>query len=652
MPCQISSSRVMIRALMGSFWMALERASRASSSLGYDSSKSVRPGFTTATQYSGLPLPEPMRVSAGFLVTGLSGNTLIQTLPPRLIERVMAIRAASIWRAVSQPGSSAWIPYSPKWRPEPPLVRPFVRPRWCLRWATLRGISMVRSLSLLAAEVRRVVALALRGALGDGLFFVEQLLELGVGVLDQRLRLRSRCLVARATGGHDLARPGTLTRGLADGHGGLAGDLVLVELLVGQDVALVDPDLHTDAAAGGLGLAHAVVDVGAQRVQRDATFAVPLGAAHLGTAQAARALHPDAEGTGALGVLHGALHGPAEGDAVDELVGHTLGDQRCVEFGVLDLDDVELDLWVAGDLGDQLTDLVGLGAATSDHDARTGRVHVDTQLVTGALDLDATDRRRLETLHDLLADGPVLGEVVLVLTLGEPARLPVGGHSQAEAVRIDLLTHYLVAPSSSASLPPRDASASSLALPSAGSSASAVAFATSASSDSVAVSASVSAVASAAVSSMAVPSAAASSASAATLAVVSTASRSSAAAAVASSASAASAASPAVVSSPVCSAAFLRLRSTRERRLALLLCGRPRPAAPPARSWRAWRISMRSSLVRATTTVMWHVRLLMRVARPRARGRNRRNVGPSSAKQATTNSSSASWSSLFTALAA
>jgi hypothetical protein len=47
---------------------------RAMSSFGYDSSNSVRPGLTTATQNSGLPLPEPMRVSAGFFVTGLSGT--------------------------------------------------------------------------------------------------------------------------------------------------------------------------------------------------------------------------------------------------------------------------------------------------------------------------------------------------------------------------------------------------------------------------------------------------------------------------------------------------------------------------------------------------------------------------------------------------
>ena len=68
-----------------------------------ESSNITRPGLTTATQPSGLPLPEPMRVSAGFFVKGLSGKTLIHTLPPRLILRVMAIRAASIWRLVSQP---------------------------------------------------------------------------------------------------------------------------------------------------------------------------------------------------------------------------------------------------------------------------------------------------------------------------------------------------------------------------------------------------------------------------------------------------------------------------------------------------------------------------------------------------------------------
>ena len=40
---------------------------------------------TTATQYSRVPLPEPIRVSAGFAVTGLSGKILIHTLPVRFV---------------------------------------------------------------------------------------------------------------------------------------------------------------------------------------------------------------------------------------------------------------------------------------------------------------------------------------------------------------------------------------------------------------------------------------------------------------------------------------------------------------------------------------------------------------------------------------
>jgi len=42
------------------------------------------PGLTTAAQYSGSPFPFPIRVSAGFLVMGLSGKIRTHTRPPRL----------------------------------------------------------------------------------------------------------------------------------------------------------------------------------------------------------------------------------------------------------------------------------------------------------------------------------------------------------------------------------------------------------------------------------------------------------------------------------------------------------------------------------------------------------------------------------------
>jgi hypothetical protein len=128
---------------------------------------------------------------------------------------------------------------------------------------------------------------------------------------------------------------------------------------------------------------------------------------------------------GALRVLHGALHRTTERDPVRELVGDTLRDQRCVELGRLDLDDVQLHLRVARDLCEQGAELVGLCAATTDHDARAGGVDVDAHLVPRPLDLDAADGGRLQLAHQCAADLPVLGEVLLVVTVGEPTALPL-----------------------------------------------------------------------------------------------------------------------------------------------------------------------------------------------------------------------------------
>src|SRR5206468_6739362 len=96
--------------------------------------------------------------------------------------------------------------------------------------------------------------------------------------------------------------PGLAGGAEALGHAAAAARCVLVAearlLLLGHarvaarhDLALVDPDLDADAAGRGLRLDEAVVDVGANRVQRDAALGVLLRAAHLGTAEAARALH-------------------------------------------------------------------------------------------------------------------------------------------------------------------------------------------------------------------------------------------------------------------------------------------------------------------------------------------------------------------------
>src|SRR5687768_5955301 len=137
-----SANRVANFVWMGSFDAASRSASRASVWVTPSISNRIRPGLTTHTHSSGAPLPLPMRVSCGFLVIGLSGNTRTQILPPRLMNRVIATRAASICRDVSQHGSSARSPKFPNDTSEPRHALPRMRPRCCFRYLTFFGINI------------------------------------------------------------------------------------------------------------------------------------------------------------------------------------------------------------------------------------------------------------------------------------------------------------------------------------------------------------------------------------------------------------------------------------------------------------------------------------------------------------------------------
>src|SRR3989338_8268498 len=137
---------VMNRVLGGTFADASLIDSLANSSGKPSTSKSIFPRWITATQDSTMPLPLPMRVSAGFFVTGLSGNARMNTLPSVTL-REMATRAASIWTFVNQPFSSACRPNSPNDSVLPRCAAPLRRPRWALRYLTRLGLnSMWRGL--------------------------------------------------------------------------------------------------------------------------------------------------------------------------------------------------------------------------------------------------------------------------------------------------------------------------------------------------------------------------------------------------------------------------------------------------------------------------------------------------------------------------
>src|SRR5882672_6216301 len=85
-----------------------------------------------------------MRTSAGFFVTGLCGNTRIQSLPLRLRWREMVTRAASICWPVIGPRVSDCRPNSPNASVLPRLALPAREPFIDLRYLVRAGARAIK----------------------------------------------------------------------------------------------------------------------------------------------------------------------------------------------------------------------------------------------------------------------------------------------------------------------------------------------------------------------------------------------------------------------------------------------------------------------------------------------------------------------------
>src|SRR5262249_32037542 len=211
----------------------------------------------------GAPLPLPIRVSAGFLVKGLSGKMRIHNLPPRLMKRVIATRDASIWRSVIQAFSRAFRPYSPKDKLEPRQALPLRRPRCCFLYLTFLGINI-----------------------GYSRFF--PLFQILTGL---------------KTGHYKI---------LGDGGYGL-----VFLLLAPRDVlALIDPALHANHSVSGVGFGGTEIDVRAKRLQRQAALQVPLFAGDFRAVQPAGYANFDALAAEAKSGVNRLAHGAAERNAL------------------------------------------------------------------------------------------------------------------------------------------------------------------------------------------------------------------------------------------------------------------------------------------------------------------------------------------------
>jgi hypothetical protein len=95
----------------------------------------------------------------------------------------------------------------------------------------------------------------------------------------------------------------------------------------------------------------------------------------------------------------------------------------------------------AAQFGLQVLDVLALLA---DHHARPRREDGDAGVLGRTLDQDARDGRALQLGLEVLADLEVLGQHAgEVAVVGEPARLPGTGDREAEAGRVDFLSHVL-----------------------------------------------------------------------------------------------------------------------------------------------------------------------------------------------------------------
>src|SRR5438270_8665220 len=207
-----------------------------------------------------------------------------------------------------------------------------------------------------------------------------------------------------------------------------------------ENLAAVNPDLHSDGPEGRARLGEAVVNVCAQSVQREATLQVPLASRYLGSVQSSGDFDLDALPAEPESLLDGLAHCASEGDALLQLRGDLLGLQLRVQLRLVNLLYGDQD-FLAGARGDVGLELVDLCAFAPDDDAGARGVDDELQPVGRALNVNVRDARAREAPLHVLLQLQVFQKEVAELLLREPVRMPVLVVAEAEAVGMNFLTH-------------------------------------------------------------------------------------------------------------------------------------------------------------------------------------------------------------------
>ena len=138
---------------------------------------------------------------------------------------------------------------------------------------------------------------------------------------------------------------------------------------------MTNPDLHADLSSGRVGFGEPIINMGLQCVERSSSLFVLLSTRKFGTAETARAMNLDAFRTQFHRNLNRFLHRAAEADTAFQLLSNTLSDKLSIRFRLLDLDNIENQLFALGKkLGNAGFQRIKFRTLASNQDAGTRRI--------------------------------------------------------------------------------------------------------------------------------------------------------------------------------------------------------------------------------------------------------------------------------------
>ena len=209
-----------------------------------------------------------------------------------------------------------------------------------------------------------------------------------------------------------------------------------------HNLAFEDPDFDTANSISGHGFGHAIINIGAQCMQRHSALAIPFGTGNFSTAETATAIDTNAQSTQAHGRLHGALHGATETDTALKLLRDAFCNQLCINLRFTHFNNVQHHFAI-GHFADALFQLLNVSAFFTDDDTGAGRVNGDAAFFMRALNHHARNTGLTQVFEQHGADFQIFMQQIGVFALiCIPARLPSAVDAEAHANRINLLSHY------------------------------------------------------------------------------------------------------------------------------------------------------------------------------------------------------------------